>query len=388
MQRSSITPRSDWKRTAERHGFHFHSIGGQPYWDESAAYFFALAQIERDLEDPAAELEQMCLEIVDRTLRDEAALERLAIPCAYWDYIAGSWRTGEKNLYGRMDFAYDGRSPAKLYEYNADTPTSLYESAVFQWVWLEEARERGLIPKGCDQLNSLHERLVDAFRHFGIEGTLHLASVRGHSEDRGTIAYIADCASQAGLATSLLDIEDIGIATSGQFTDADDVGISTLFKLYPWEWLLREDFARHIPGAGCRFIEPAWKSVLSNKGLLALLWERFAGHPNLLPAFFEGDPRAESLGSRFVRKPLYSREGANVEIHDRRWRQDIHLSPGPYGAEGHVVQAYHPLPDFGGRYPLCGIWIVASEVAGLGLREDGGLVTSNGARFVPHVING
>ncbi|WP_210694125.1 glutathionylspermidine synthase family protein, partial [Pseudomonas protegens] len=27
---------------------------------------------------------------------------------------------------------------------------------------------------------------------------------------------------------------------------------------------------------------PPWKAILSNKGALALLWERHAGHPNLL----------------------------------------------------------------------------------------------------------
>ena len=48
--------------------------------------------------------------------------------------------------------------------------------------------------------------------------------------------------------------------------------------------------------------------------MLPLLWEMFPGHPNLLPAFFEDDPNAATLGTSFVRKPLYSREGANVAL--------------------------------------------------------------------------
>ncbi|CCJ76861.1 Similarity with glutathionylspermidine synthase, group 1 [Cronobacter muytjensii 530] len=36
-----------------------------------------------------------------------------------------------------MDFVWTGQGPVKLLEYNADTPTSLYESAYFQWQWLK-----------------------------------------------------------------------------------------------------------------------------------------------------------------------------------------------------------------------------------------------------------
>lgn len=385
MQRLAVTARSDWRQTAEKHGFRFHSPGGSTYWDESACYRFTLAEIENDLEAPAAELEQMCFEIVERACRDARLLSKLGIPAAFHDYVAASWRARERNLYGRMDVAYDGRGPAKLYEYNADTPTSLYEAAVFQWVWLEEARTRGIVPGEADQFNSIHERLVDAFGRLGIAGPLHLAAVGASAEDGGTIDYIADCARQAGLATRKLAIESIGISTDGRFTDTDDTVVSTLFKLYPWEWLLREAFARHIPGSGCRFIEPAWKSIVSNKGLMALLWEAFPGHPNLLATFFDGDPKAASLGGEWVRKPLFSREGANVEIR-RRGLRAAASSSGPYGAEGHVVQALHPLPDFAGRRPVCGLWLVASEPAGLGVREGDGDVTTDAARFVPHVI--
>src|SRR6202035_6105972 len=86
------------------------------------------------------------------------------------------------------------------------------------------------------------------------------------------------------------------------------------FKLYPWEWMLHDEFGARLAGAPTRWIEPPWKALLSNKGILPLLWEMFPDHPNLLPAFFEDDPNAASLGGSFVRKPLYSREGANVAL--------------------------------------------------------------------------
>lgn len=384
MKRIPVPERDDWKETAVEHGFDFHSIDGDPYWDESAYYQFTLRQVEDDLEDPVEEIENLCFAVVERAVADEEVLRRLAIPEIYWEYVAGSWNRQEKNFYGRMDFSYDGNGPAKLLEYNADTPTALYESSIFQWVWLEQALEREMVPAGCDQFNSLHERIVETLGNFGIEGKLHLACAGGSEEDRGTIAYLEDCAKQGGLETALMEIETIGIDPEGRFTDPDDHLINTLFKLYPWEWLFAEEFAQHIPNSGTLFIEPAWKAILSNKGLLALLWEMFEGHPNLLPAYFEGDPAAAALSDTYVRKPLYSREGQNIEL-IRGGNSEIPHT-GPYGEEGHIVQAFHPLPDFDGCYPMAGCWLVASRAAGMCIREDRTLVTGDDARFIPHVI--
>lgn len=386
MERINVRPRDDWRKTAEEHGFTFHTAEGDPYWDESAYYRFTLDQIEGELEKAANEIEEMCFAIVEDVCGSEELMRRLAIPEDFRDYVAATWRNREKNLYGRMDFAYDGKGPPKLYEYNADTPTSLYESSIFQWVWLEQAMERALIPKGSDQFNALHEDLVEAFGKLGVEGKLHFACSADSDEDFATIEYLADCAKQAGLETMLMHMDKIGVDAEGRFTDADDWTIATLFKLYPWEWIFREEFAKHVPTAGCVFIEPAWKSILSNKGLLPLLWQKYPRHPNLLPAFFEGDAAAaKALGGSYVRKPLFSREGWNVEVFKDGRPVGAPKNAG-YGGEGHIVQAFHPLPDFGGVHPMCGVFLVASEAAGMCIREDTNLVTTNDARFIPHII--
>ena len=384
MERLSLPARRNWQQVAAEHGFTFHTPDGERYWDETHAYRFTLRQVEDDLESPAEELEQMCFSVVERAVADESVLERLAIPQRFWSYVAESWADSERNLYGRMDFCYDGAGPAKLLEYNADTPTALYESSIFQWVWLEQAMEQGILPDGADQFNSLHERLVDALGRIGIDGLLHLACARDSEEDLGTVEYIEDCARQAGLSTCRMFVEDIGLAGNGQFTDTDDRLVAWLFKLYPWEWLMAEEFGDRIPGSGTRFIEPGWKAILSNKGLMALLWEMFEGHPNLLPTFFQGDPGAADLAGHHVRKPLLSREGANLRlVEDGRV---VAETGGEYGEEGYVVQALAPLPSHAGRRPMCGVWLVASEAAGMGIREDDGMVTTDDACFVPHFI--
>ena len=303
MDRIPVEPRKDWRETAEAHGFRFHTIDDERYWDESVYYRFSLDQIENDLEDPTAEIEQLCFQVVERALSDDSVLRRLGIPEAFWDYVADSWRNQERNLYGRMDFAYDGSGPAKLFEYNADTPTSLYESGVFQWVWLEQAIERGLIPDGSDQFNSLHEALTAAWANMGVDGTLHLACCKDTEEDEGTVEYMADCARQSGLETRLIYIEDIGINTDGRFTDLQENTIDHLFKLYPWEWLMADDFGQHIPGSGTRFVEPGRRRSVE-QGIAPAAVGDVRG-PSQPAARCSMAITASALDGNFVRKPCF-----------------------------------------------------------------------------------
>jgi glutathionylspermidine synthase len=383
MQRLACPERDDWRTTAEETGFDFHTIDGERYWDERACYAFTLEQIERQIEAPTAEIEAMCLELVGRAIDDENDLRRLKIPEAFWPLISESWHRDDASLYGRLDLSFDGRGPAKLLEYNADTPTSIFEAAVFQWTWLEQAIERRIIPADADQFNSIHESLILAWQKFGA-GHLHLTGTIENTEDAGTLAYLEDTARQAGLATSLIDIADIGWREDAGFVDPDNRPIGLMFKLYPWEWMFRDAFATQLASAPTRWIEPPWKAILSNKGILPLLWEMFPDHPNLLPAFFEDDPNAARLGSSFVRKPLYSREGANVAlIHEG---VTVVEQQGPYGAEGFIRQALAQLPNFSGQYPVLGSWLVDHTPCGLSIREDENPVTGNSSRFLPHAI--
>src|SRR6201985_4033012 len=138
----------------------------------------------------------MVLELVRRAMRDEKYLRALRVPEAYWPLISDSWHRDEASLYGRLDLSFDGRGPGKLLEYNADTPTSIFEAAVFQWTWLEQAIERRIIPKDADQFNSIHERLIEAWRKLGRHRHLHLTGMTGTAEDTGTLAYLEDTATQ------------------------------------------------------------------------------------------------------------------------------------------------------------------------------------------------
>jgi len=370
MRRETLEPRADWRSRCEEAGFSFHSMGGT-YWDESACYAFSSGQVDR-LEEVTGELHTMCLEAADVVVRTRRFGE-FAIPAQYHDLVAESWKRGEPTLYGRFDCSWDGEGEPKLLEYNADTPTALLEASVVQWHWLEDTRP------GADQFNSLHEKLIERWKKIrpSLDGsTLHVACMKDNEEDLGTTEYLRDCALQAGWDARQLYVEDIGW-NGERFLDLDNQPIAALFKLYPWEWLIRDEYGPHLLTRPAALIEPAWKMLLSNKALLAVLWELHYGHPNLLPAYLT----PQRFAADYVKKPLLSREGANVMI---RSRGVVRAQPGDYGAEGFVYQGVAPLPDFGGRYPVIGSWIVGDEPAGMGIREDDSPITRNSSRFIPH----
>lgn len=372
MERITLTPRHDWKRTVVDLGFSFHTINGDPYWDETACYAFTANEIDT-IEEITADLESMCLEVVDRVV-SQGLYDQLRIPEMARPLIEASWKGGHKNLYGRFDLAYNGveGSPIKVLEYNADTPTSLLEASVVQWQWLSQ-----VMPDG-DQFNSIHEKLIAAWQAFDLDSeNVHFSCIASHEEDHITVDYLRDTALQAGFKPQFLDIQEIGW-DGDRFVDLDNREIHTLFKLYPWEWLLSEAFGAHIIKSTTLFIEPPWKMILSNKGLMALLWEFFPDHPNLLPASFN----EHEIRGKKVCKPLLSREGANVSIVSSG--RISTSTAGPYGSEGYVYQSYYPIPDFEGNYPIIGSWVIASESAGIGIREDKSPITGNDSRFIPH----
>lgn len=382
MQRHACPSRPDWRARVEEVGLTYHSHDEGPYWDESACYELTADEVNA-LESAANKLHRLCIEAAEAVIENEW-WTRLGIPAVAVPGILRSWERDDFSLYGRFDLSYNGVTPPKLLEYNADTPTALVEASVAQWFWQQE------LHPDADQFNSIHERLIEAWQRWGglesgrpcdggVATTIHFSSIKEHPEDEMTVLYLRDTCEQAGVKTAAVFIEDIGWdARQKRFVDLDGTAIEQCFKLYPWEWLWHEEFGPHLAGAQTQFIEPTWKMLLSNKGLLPILWELFPEHPNLLPAYDLAAP----LGGRYIRKPKLSREGSNVA-----WVEGgvvVEETGGDYGEEGHVFQALAALPEFGGNRPVFGVWMVDHEAAGLGIREDTRRITGNLSRFVPH----
>ncbi len=407
MQRTTLTPRSGWQQLVEKQGLIWHTAstenGAKPYWNESACYRFSSIEIDM-LEAATAELYRIVM-LAGQHVIDNNLFARFGIPEYIVPLIRRAWDEEPPALnHGRFDLGYDGRNPPKLFEYNCDTPTSMLEAAVVQWEWKESVfpnenykpgnlkdRLFGHAPpaKPPDQFNSLHDKLLAKWKDIAPylkSRAIHFTHVNDDAaEDTITVSYLRDLAEQAGLTTTGVFTKDIGWNSSTRrFVDLDSRPIDVLFHLYPWEWLVNESFGPHIVDAydSMHWIEPVWKMILSNKAILAVLWELFPGHPNLLPCYFE--PKAE-VAANYVKKPLLSREGANITI--VKDGKTLAGTEGDYGHEGYVYQAIYDLPDCGGgNRPVLGSWIVDGEPAGMGIREDG-LITGNTASFVPHVFS-
>ncbi|KPC59328.1 glutathionylspermidine synthase family protein [Streptomyces chattanoogensis] len=395
MKRHTIEPRPGWQETVEAQGLvypltRYPDDSLRPYWDESAYYSFTLPEVEA-LEGVVEELHGMCLAAAAHIVKEGRFADLGIEDPRLASLVAESWRRREElpSVYGRFDLHYDGSGPAKMLEYNADTPTSLVEAASPQWFWMEER-----FP-GADQWNSLHERLVAAWKRQASllppGAPLHFAHSADDElgEDLMTVAYLEETAQQAGLETVAIPMEEIGWdRLSGRFVDQRLRFIRACFKLYPWEWLATDDFGPYVQdtldnggGTGSTlWIEPAWKMLLSNKALLAVLWELFPGHPNLLPAYLDG-PRELARTKGYAAKPLLGREGAGVTLHQPGAEPVLRAPDDPC-----CYQELAPLPDFDGNRVVLGAWVVEGEAAGLGIRESAGPVTDEYARFLPHVI--
>jgi glutathionylspermidine synthase len=375
MDRITINPRPDWQEKVENIGFGFHTLEGT-YWDESAYYTFSMVEIDA-IETATNDLWEKCLEAVQYVV-DKKKYSLFHIPQWVIPHIEKTWNEDTPSVYGRFDFSFKNGVP-KMLEFNADTPTSLFESGVVQWNWLEER-----FPKN-DQFNSIHEKLIEYWRYlkpYLHEGALHFTVLRETLEDLTTTEYLRDCAIQAGYKTKLIYLDEIGWDEGKRvFKDLEGHYIRNIFKLYPWEWLIHDDFGQLIvqDKIQAHWIEPAWKMILSNKAILPILWELFPECPYILPAYFD----SVDLDS-YVKKPILSREGANVTlVKDNRY---ITSTEGVYGEEGFIYQQLCTLPEFQGNYALVGSWVIGQEAAGIGIRESNNLITDNTSRFLPHVI--
>ena len=383
MERLHSIPRADWRAKVESHGLLFHTtpdgtVEGQPYWNEEVYYRFTSHEIET-LESATTELHRICLEAVQHII-DQNLFDRLRIPAQAIEPTKWAWEAEPPSIYGRFDLAYDGKNPPKMLEYNADTPTALLEATAIQWHWLEE-----VFPT-CDQFNSIWDGFIEYWRwcrdnKFLKSDVVHFAHTQS-IEDMMTVTLIRDAATQVGIPTKALHMQEIGWDSSKNcFVDVHNKPIRTIFKLYPWEWLIHDDFGKYAIDTyqDVQWIEPIWKMILSNKGILAILWEIFPNHPNLVESYID---RSQNM-SEYVRKPLLSREGANITI---KRAGSLERTDGEYGGEGFVFQQYVELPNFNGHRPVIGSWVIDGVARGIGVRECNTLVTDNFSRFVPHLF--
>lgn len=367
MERKEIAARENYVQKIEELGFFYHP----DYWGEGCYYAFTSEEITA-LEKATQELYGMACEAVEHIISNDRLAE-MRIPVAVKDYIIQSWEKDELSVYGRFDLYFDGKD-IKLYEFNADTPTSLLESSIIQWNWKEEC-----FPDK-DQYNSIHEGLVQSWKDIhqqnGID-RLFVACSRENEEDLWNLRYMAYTAIEAGLDVAEIDMEQL-FYQNGILHASSGEAVSHCFKLYPWEWMFNE--SPEACGARLHWYEPMWKAVMSNKLILYFMYLLFPDSPYLLPTwnFLPNAVRS------YCRKPILGREGSNVRLQISQTKAEE--TAGDYGEEGYVFQQLQLLPDFDGHHPVIGSWVIGGEPAGIGIRETDNYITGNTSMFVPHLI--
>lgn len=382
MKRKTFAPRLDWQQQHQAIGFDYYnlpSLDGSIYWSEGVAYEFTLKQIEQ-LEDASNELHQMCMQVAGDLIQRGDYPEYFQIPQHTIPLIEYSWRNHAPMLYGRFDFAYDGRQ-IKMLEYNADTPTGLLEASVAQWHWIEQVDNIA----NRDQFNSIHEDLIKRWKTiFPRSAHIHFAACQeAGREDWGNLEYLMDTAFQAGHSVSELSMENIGW-NEQHFVDLNNQTIQNLFKLYPWEWVWEENFSQYLKPE-TNWVEPCWKMLLSNKAILVELWKKFPNHPLLLESHaFKSDIQ---LQGKWAKKPILAREGANIRVIENS--QDIGTASGSfyfddYDKYGYIAQKWVDTPLFDGQLPTLGLWMVGHTCAGMSIREDRYDIIGNDAHFAAH----
>ena len=366
MQRKQTTPRTDYKNRLKAVGFEF----GDQYWSEGHYYVFSKQEIEA-IELASKECYKMYIEAVQYMI-DNYLFKH--VPPYIVSTIVDSWNSDEPSVYGRFDFAMINGVP-KLLEFNADTPTSLFEASVIQWFWKLEA-----FPTN-DQYNNIHDMLIASWKEIHERWNspvYHFAVLKDNLEDYTTVAYLCSTAVDAGLTCKIIDIAELNFENNS-FYDSDDLHIDFLFKLYPYEWLFKEDTFGNLSQNNTTFIEPFWKALMSNKYVLKVLYDLFPNSPYLLKTMDEPKDMIN-----YCKKPIFSREGANVLL--VKDQKTLEETQGEYGSEGYVYQELVEIESHQSFYPIIGSWIIGGEPCGMGIRESKSRITDNFSYFIPHII--
>lgn len=360
-----------------------------PYWQEGVCYGFSETQIDKVL-DATQELHDMSIDMVATMVKSGDYPDYFSLTENCKALIEQSWNRGDKSFYGRFDLAYNGQDEIKMLEYNGDTPVSILECSVAQWDYIQQAE--GIPNPLRTQYNMLDERMIETWKEQYEPGTLiHFAASGGfRHEDWGNLVYVMDTALRAGMNVKEIKMQDMGLTDNGIFVDLDNQHIQNCFKLYPWEWMMDEQFGSAIQGSDTTWLEPAWKMLLSNKAMLVKLWALNIGHPLLLESYAQANLVPDG---RWAKKAIHGREGSNIYTFNKQdgavvtneLAQGSHDVP-DYDKWGYMFQKWTDISTHDGYRPILGSWVIGDQACGMSVREDKNLVTGNDAFFASHIF--
>jgi glutathionylspermidine synthase len=322
-------------------------------------------------------------------------LHELGIPANLHELIRLTWDDDRHlHLFGRFDFAGGvGGLPIKLIEFNADTPTSLPETAIIQWAQLK-AND---IPE-AQQFNFVYDALIAQFERLKTlnpdrEAAILFSTLRGAPEDDDNVSLLRQAAGEAGFETGFAYVDDVTFSdVNGIFAPQDDGQLANWpfwFKLVPWEYIAWDEpqlcqMLTHIVRRNQAIIlNPAYTMMFQSKAILKFLWDLFPQDTALLEATLK-----EPIGRSdfpYVQKVLFGREGSNVALFDNIGIP-TEVRNGEYEGQASVFQALAELGrDASGQYYQSGVFF-AYEACGMGFRRSPNKIIDNGAQFVGHCV--
>ena len=365
MKLLKLEERLGWEQAMMDLGFVYHSFD-EAYWMDQLGLELTYKEWNA-IGQASLEVHAMGMDMIGDVVKS-GCFEPWKFSDLACQLVTESWNRGDPSLYGRFDFTFSPEGFAKVYEYNADTPTSIMEASLAQSNWAQ-ARH---LQSSC----FLEEKMPLAFAKLASLGAskMAIAGLSTSVEDTANLFPMVQWARMAGIDAQWCSIETMQFMYATQQHGFDGEGLEWIFKLYPWEFFVKDN-AQFLKKTKTRFIEPAWKMLLSTKAFMAEVWKRHPGHPNLLATYYEGE-EGPGLEQGYVRKPLLSREGANVEI----IKDNVFLQKeiGPYGKEGFVKQEYcaMPEPEKSKRFTIGG-WIAGDQFAGTCARYTDDHVVTN-----------
>lgn len=385
-----VSPIND--ATLEQIGFKWHTDSDQSKYIADELVIVTDAEAEAYYE-AVNELYEMYASAAQHVIDNNLFFE-LGIPVSLIETIKKSWENDVHwHLYGRFDLAGGiSGQPIKLIEFNADTPTSLFETAILQWALLKHNRmdeER--------QFNNVYQAISDNFRRlvtlFDDPETFEqhydgwkilFSSVSENIEEEQTVRLLQQMAIDAGFVTGFEPLGGVRFDEEGIY-DSGDVPYEYWFKLFPWEDIAIEEpelavlLTTIMKNQKAIIINPAYTLLFQSKGMLKILSDLFPDSPYLLKTSFE-----PLTGVSYVEKRMFGREGANIRIVDASGAI-VEASDGPYGNFKPVYQEYVEFPkDVHGNAYQAGVFF-AYEACGLGFRR-GGKILGNMSKFVGHVL--
>ena len=355
------------------------------------------------------------LDIAAEYVIEHNKLSDMGIPEFMHDIIKKTYNAADEHphMLGRFDFAGGiDREPIKLIEFNADTPFSIFETAVVQYALCKAA---GLDPDN-NQYNTIYEELIAFFKYlkevYPEIDTVYFTS-HNDGEDELNTSVIMETAQAAGLVTTykhwtdiavddrynIVGIEGIEVVHTGEqlFHITD---IEHLVKMVPWDLICTYDeqsiaSAKDIVNSlnlrsDTTISNPPYAMLYQSKALLSVMYELFPKSKYLLQSHIVKDADDKLKGSSYVLKPIFGREGQNIVV--VKDNEIVEQTDGYYDEKRVqcICQELTTFPkDDKNRYYQAGVFISRETPCGIGFRRsepDKNIITTDSDLY-GHIID-